>query len=127
MEVSWKSHEYVFEKRSTKEQTVLNFSLSCRELVSTHGYAFAPLDGAANGVLSAPRRHSILVHNYPRGELTGKVFDAPHGRITHSCLSPDGMRLVTCGSDDSIRIFKIFGKQDIIPRDDDGRMQSIIR
>lgn len=109
--------------------TSLHFSHSCREIVSTHGYAFASASSppGGDGVLPAPRRHSILVHNYPRGEMVGKVFDAAHGRITHSCLSPDGMRLVTCGSDDSIRIYRLFGKQEPLPREEDSRMQGIIR
>ncbi|KAH8116213.1 WD40-repeat-containing domain protein [Phellopilus nigrolimitatus] len=111
---------------TNSQVTSLHFAPSCREIVSTHGYAFAASDGAV--ALPAPRRHSILVHSYPRGELTGKVFDAPHGRITHSCLSPDGTRLVTCGSDDSIRIYKVFGKQEVDSRvEEDMWSQSIIR
>ncbi|KAI5121435.1 hypothetical protein M0805_006196 [Coniferiporia weirii] len=104
--------------------TSLHFAQSCREIVSTHGYAFAPAIGA---VLPAPRKQSVLVHSYPKGELTGKVFDAPHGRITHSCLNPDGTRLVTCGSDDSIRIYKVFGKQEIDLRSEDMFSRTIIR
>ncbi|EJD05445.1 WD40 repeat-like protein, partial [Fomitiporia mediterranea MF3/22] len=107
--------------------TSLHFSQSCREIVSTHGYAFAPAEPGLDGVYPAPRRHSILVHNYPRGNLVGKVFDPAHGRITHSCLSPDGTRIVTCGSDDSIRMFKIFGKQNSPPHDEHSRLQSMIR
>lgn len=111
---------------STQSQiTSLHFSQSCREIVSTHGYAFAP--NATDTVLAAPRRHSILVHSYPRGEVVGRIFDAHHGRITHSCLSPDATRIVTSGSDDSIRIYRIFGKQVPLPREEGIRMQSIIR
>ncbi|KAL5498820.1 hypothetical protein ACEPAH_2175 [Sanghuangporus vaninii] len=105
--------------------TSLHFSQSCREIVSTHGYAFAPV--ITDTVLPAPRKHSILVHNYPRGDVVGRLFDAPHGRITHSCLSPDGTKIVTCGSDDSIRIYKVFGKQEPLPREDERRLQNIIR
>lgn len=96
---------------TNSQVTSLHFSPSCREIVSTHGYAFAPVESTSAATLPAPRKQSVLVHNYPRGEVTGSFFDASHGRITHSCISPDGTRIVTCGSDDSIRIYKVFGKQ----------------
>lgn len=93
--------------------TSLHFAPSCREIVSTHGYAFAPVEGHSGATLPAPRKHSVMVHQYPSGNMTNSLFDASHGRITHSCISPDGTRIVTCGSDDSIRIYRIFGKQNL--------------
>jgi cell division cycle 20, cofactor of APC complex len=98
----------------------LHFAPTCREIVSTHGYAFAPtVDPDGTGpALPAPRRHSLLVHNYPKGEQVARVFEPAHGRITHSALNPDGTRIVTCGSDHSMRVYKIFGKQDVVQRTD---------
>lgn len=123
---------------ATKAQvTSLHFAPGCREIVSTAGYPFtlAPnsgLDsrsGSGPRVLPAPRRHSVLVHSYPRGDLVGKIFDENHGRITHSCMSPDGTRLLTCGSDQSIRIYKVFGKQseDVGLQEETMHSMSIIR
>lgn len=120
----------------TKAQvTSLHFSPVCREVVSTAGYPFtlAPSfrtdSRTAQRVLPAPQRHSILVHSYPRGNLMGKIFDQGHGRITHSCLSPDSTRLLTCGSDQSVRIYRVFGKQpdDVAYREDGMQNMNIIR
>lgn len=94
----------------------LHFAPGCREIVSTLGFAFAPIDrdvGADAVLRHAPRKNGILVHKYPKGEVTGRILDFAHGRISDSCLSPDGTRLVTCGADETIRIYKIFGKQDL--------------
>jgi len=81
----------------------LHWSLSCKEILSTHGYGFQRT-GA-----TAPRRHSILVHNYPKGELVGRIFDVGHGRISDSCLSPDGTQVLNCGAEESLHVFSIFG------------------
>lgn len=108
--------------RTNAQVSSLHFAPTCREIVATLGYAFAPVVPEAGGELQirpAPRRHSILVHHYPNGEVTGRIFDVGHGRISDGCLNPEGTHLVTCGADETIRIFKIFGKQSKveIPRD----------
>lgn len=91
----------------------LHWSQSCKEIVSTHGYGFQR-SGAA-----APRKHSVLVHNYPKGELVGRIFDIGHGRISDSCLSPDGTQIVSCGADETLRVYNIFGTLKQPETDDD--------
>ncbi|THH05604.1 hypothetical protein EW145_g4677 [Phellinidium pouzarii] len=57
--------------------TSLHFAPNCREIVSTHGYAFAT---SAGMVLPAPRKHSVLVHRYPGGEATGVLLNNTSGK-----------------------------------------------
>lgn len=118
--------------RSYAQVSSLNFSTACREIVATLGYAFAVVVPEAGGdatLRPAPRRHSILVHNYPKGELTGRIFDPIHGRISDGRLSPEGTHLVTCGADETIRVYKIFGKQEkSLEKIDDGMWsRSVVR
>ena len=95
------------------------------------GYAFTvvfPEAGGGAALQPAPRRHSILVHNYPKGELTGRIFDPAHGRISDGRLNPEGTHLVTCGADETIRVYRIFGKQGKLDKGgDDMWTQSMLR
>lgn len=82
------------------------------------------VDGVA--VLPSPHQHSILVHSYPCGEVVGKIFDEMHGCIMHSSLSPDGTRLMMCSSDNSVRVYQVFGKQEVLVPDEDMCLQNIV-
>lgn len=99
----------------------LHWSLSCKEIVSTHGYGFQR-SGA-----TAPRKHSVLVHNYPKCELVGRIFDVGHGRISDSCMSADGTQILSCGADETLRVYNIFGKTKRPDQDDDHLSRCTIR
>lgn len=98
----------------------VHFAQSCREVVSTCGYAFAvsssdiDIDGTVAGgntALGRRRVNAMLMHSVVNGEVTGRVFDAGQGRISDSVMSPDGTRVLTCGSDNTIRIHRVFGEK----------------
>jgi cell division cycle protein 20 (cofactor of APC complex) len=55
-------------------------------------------------------------------------MDMGHGRISDSCMSPDGTRIVTCGADETIRVYRVFGEQVRMEEDRDTLWaQNIIR
>lgn len=42
--------------------------------------------------------------------LVAKTLDGTHGRISHSCLNPSRMILLTAGSDQTVKLWKVFGE-----------------
>ena len=101
--------------KTRSQVSSLHFSHSCREIVSTHGYAFANLDPSSRipgmPFPTPPRGYSLLVHSVVSGEVAGRVMDLGHGRVSDSAMGPDGTCIVTCGADETIRMYKVFGEQ----------------
>ncbi|TDL24579.1 WD40 repeat-like protein [Rickenella mellea] len=107
----------LYEMYSHSQISSLHFAPNAKELVSTHGYR-----------LTTGVEQSVVVRSYPKFEQTGKIFDAGHGRIIDSCLSPDGTRLVTAGADETIRVYRLFGAAKVIGKEEsEMRHQSVIR
>lgn len=109
----------------------LQWSPHCKELLSTHGASFTPIQSrhspnrynvnagpsSANtnqqvkAVLS-PLANSITVHDYPSGKRLMSLSNAHSNAVSHSCLGPDGENVFTVSpAEETIKMWQVWGKR----------------
>ncbi|PKI82457.1 WD repeat-containing protein slp1 [Malassezia vespertilionis] len=76
--------------------TSLQWAPHYREIVSAHGV------GSAEG-----NDGMMCVWAHPSGQKVGEI-NAHEGRVLHTSLSPDGQLIASVGSDESLKIWRVF-------------------
>lgn len=79
--------------------TALHWSLRYKEIASCHGTS------AASEVSATPSYLNLW--SYPSLDKLDSLA-AHESRTLHSCLSPDGQVLATCGTDESLKFWRLF-------------------
>ncbi|KAF9484167.1 WD40 repeat-like protein [Pholiota conissans] len=118
----------------------LQWSPHCKELLSTHGRSFMPLPPtpprrraiSLSGVKakSPPNpatakltytqtafTNAIAVHEYPSGKCLMTLTNAHTDAVTQCCLGPSGENIFTvCPKEETIKMWKVWGKQPPAPK-----------
>lgn len=90
--------------------TSLQWSPHCKELLSTQGKSWDPLQppGAKLTPIKTPITNSLTVHSYP--SLSRVVNVVAHGEeVGQSCLSPDGTMVFTISpKEEAMKMWKVW-------------------
>lgn len=88
--------------KTDAQVTALHWSMRYKEIASCHGTSSAG-EGAQPSYLN--------LWSYPSLDKL-ESFAAHESRTLHSCLSPDGQVLATCGTDESLKFWRLFEMMD---------------
>lgn len=85
--------------KTDAQVTALHWSTRYKEIASCHGTSAASEGSAAPSYLN--------LWSYPSLDKL-ESLQAHESRTLHSCLSPDGQVLATCGTDESLKFWRLF-------------------
>jgi cell division cycle protein 20 (cofactor of APC complex) len=124
----------------------LQWSPYCKELLSTHGQSFTPLNiprrcsnisggNASRARLNqkltcahTPLTNSITVHEWPSGKRLMTLTDAHRSAVTDSCLGPTGESIFTvCPQEELIKLWKVWSQRPTTTKKESGFDRFTIR
>ena len=79
--------------------TSIKFSKSCKEFITSHGYA----------------ENKMCIYKYPNLQLVGDV-EGHESRILHTALSPDGTTVCSVAADEVIKFYNCWDKKQVQSR-----------